>query len=194
VRELGDWTVREAIKAGADVNDHDASPITIAVNLSAIQLGRSDLTESVAAALDFHDLAPSLLAFELTESYLIDQVDSARKTLDELHELGVQLIIDDFGTGYSTFEYLISLPIMAIKIDPSFTRRLAGPRAAAMLRGLATSCAELDMMVVVEGIETAEQLEAARSAGASHAQGFHLGRPVSLDGLGSDLRTGDFAA
>ena len=179
--ELGQWIVNEAVCAAAQINrelDEGKQPISINVNVSALQVGRPDFVESVAMALDAHGLAPHLLTVELTESYLIDQLSDGRQALDGVTDMGVRLAIDDFGTGFSTFEYLITMPVYSVKIDPSFTKRLADPRGKAMLGGLGKACRELDMLVIVEGVETPEQLIAAREAGATHAQGYLLGKPV----------------
>jgi diguanylate cyclase (GGDEF)-like protein len=187
IRELGEWIVTESIRSAAAVNqDRSATdrPISIAVNASAQQVGRPEFVEMVAASLDFHQLDPSLLTIELTESFLIDRVDNARASINELTKMGVRLAVDDFGTGSSTFEYLLTLPVYAVKIDPSFTRRLTEPRGAAMLRGLSSACRELDMQVIAEGVETFEQLNAARRAGVTHAQGYLLGMPVATSNLG----------
>ena len=187
IRDLGEWIVTESIRSAAAVNSErevGTDPISIAVNVSALQVGRPDFFDMVSASLDFHNLAPGNLTIELTESFLIDRVDNARATLDALTGMGVRLAIDDFGTGYSSFEYLLTLPVFAVKIDPSFTRRLTEPRGAAMLRGLSSACRELDMLVIAEGIETFDQLNAARRAGVTHAQGYLLGMPVSTSTLG----------
>ena len=184
IRELGDWIITESIRTAAAVNTEADRPISIAVNVSALQVGRPEFVDMVAASLDFHGLGARSLTIELTESYLVDQMEGARESIDRLTGLGVRLAVDDFGTGYSTFEYLLSLPVYAVKIDPSFTRRLTEPRGAAMLRGLSSACRELDMLVVAEGIETIEQLNAAREAGVTHAQGYLLGMPVSTASLG----------
>ena len=184
IRDLGEWIITESIKTAASVNADADRPISIAVNVSALQVGRPDFVDMVAANLDLHDLAPASLTIELTESYLIDRMEHARESIDALTDFGVRLAIDDFGTGYSSFEYLLTLPVYAVKIDPSFTRRLTQPRGSAMLRGLSRACRELDMLVVAEGIETIEQLQAAREAGVTHAQGYLLGMPVSTSSLG----------
>lgn len=186
IRELGEWIVSEAILSASAVNNDqtDATPISIAVNVSALQVGRPEFVDMVAASLDFHQLDPSLLTLELTESFLIDRVDNARPAIEQLSEMGVRLAVDDFGTGSSTFEYLLSLPVYAVKIDPSFTKRLTEPRGAAMLRGLSSACRELDMQVIVEGVETFDQLHAARDVGVTHAQGYLLGMPLSTANLG----------
>ncbi len=186
IRELGEWIVTESIRSASAVNQGrtNGSPISIAVNVSALQVGRPEFVDMVAASLDFHHLDASLLTLELTESFLIDRVDNARPAIEQLSDMGVRLAVDDFGTGSSTFEYLLSLPVYAVKIDPSFTQRLTEPRGAAMLRGLSSACRELDMQVIVEGIETFDQLNAARRAGVTHAQGYLLGMPVSTTNLG----------
>ena len=184
IRDLGEWVITESIRTAASVNANAERQISIAVNVSALQMGRPDFVDMVSASLDFHELDASSLTIELTESYLIDRMDNARQAIDDLVDLGVRLAIDDFGTGYSTFEYLLRLPVYAVKIDPSFTQKLTESRGSAMLRGLCMACRELDMLVVAEGIETVEQLEAARTAGVTHAQGYLLGMPVSTASLG----------
>lgn len=193
--ELGEWIVNEAVCAAAEINNERAAnekPISINVNVSALQVGRPDFVECVALALDVNNLDPNLLTVELTESYLIDQLSDGRRALDEITDMGVRLAIDDFGTGFSTFEYLITMPVYSVKIDPSFTKRLEDPRARAMLGGLGQACRELDMLVIVEGVETPEQLLAAREAGATHAQGYLLGKPARS--RGTQLRsTGESA-
>ena len=179
--DLGEWIVNEAVCAAAQINSErgaDYPPISINVNVSALQVGRPDFVDGVALALDVNNLDPQNLTIELTESYLIDQLSDGRVALDAITDMGVRLAIDDFGTGFSTFEYLITMPVYSVKIDPSFTRRLSDPRGRAMLGGLTQACRELDMLVIVEGVETPEQLIAARDAGATHAQGYLLGKPV----------------
>ena len=146
IRDLGEWIVTESIKTAASVNADADRPISIAVNVSALQVGRPDFVEMVAATLDFHGLSPTSLTIELTESYLIDRMEHARDSIDALTNFGVRLSIDDFGTGYSSFEYLLTLPVYAVKIDLSFTRRLTEPKGSAMLGGLSRACRELSLI------------------------------------------------
>jgi len=187
IRELGEWIVTESIRSAAAVNQNKEvgdQPISISVNVSTLQVGRPDFEDMVRASLDFHGLAPHLLVIELTETFLIDRVDNARDAIHSLTDIGVRFAIDDFGTGTSTFEYLLTLPLYAVKIDHSFTSRLDTRRGTAMLSGLSAACRELDMMVIAEGVETFDQLNAARNAGVTHAQGYLLGMPVSTSTLG----------
>lgn len=179
--DLGEWIISESVYAASQINnerDEADPPISIHVNVSALQVGRPDFAETIAMSLEACSLAPELLTIELTESYLIDQLSDGRTALDMITDMGVRLAIDDFGTGFSTFEYLITMPVYSVKIDPSFTQKLAHPRSRAMLSGLGQACRELDMHLIVEGVETPEQLLAARDAGATHAQGFLLGSPI----------------
>lgn len=196
IRELGEWILDKAVGSAAAVNAERPvdDPIAICVNLSALQLGRADFVDSVVAALDCHGLPADCLTFELGESHLVDQVEHARASLERLHDLGVRLAIDNFGRGHSSFQHLFSLPVYAVKIDHRFSHRLDEPRAFAMLKGLAAACKELDMAMIIEGVDSAKILEAAVDVGATHAQGFHLGKPVSLDGLVNDQAADDFAA
>ena len=178
IRGLGEWIISHSIESAARSSD-----LRVSVNISAIQLGRRDFARWVSRQIDEFGVGADRLVFELTESYLVDQVDHARSSLYELHDLGITLAVDDFGTGFSTFEYLLSLPVSAVKIDPTFTHKLGEPRAAALLRGLSSACRELGMSVVVEGVESEEQFDAARRTGATHAQGFHLAGPAPIEEL-----------
>lgn len=186
IRGLGEWIISHSIESAAR-----SSNLRVSVNISAIQLGRRDFADWVSRQIEEYAIDPDRLIFELTESYLVDQVDHARKSLYRLYDLGITLAVDDFGTGFSTFEYLLSLPVSAVKIDPTFTHKLHEPRAAALLRGLSSACRELGMSVVVEGVESEEHFEAARRTGATHAQGFHLASPAPIDEL---MPPGELAA
>lgn len=196
ITDLGDWVLEAAISAVSEVNKNRSvdDMVTISINLSMLQLARSDFVGTVLAAMDVYEVGPDELMLELTETHLIDSVDNARGRLIELHKHGLTLAVDDFGTGFSTFDYLLSLPVDVIKIDPQFTKQLLTPRGESMLHGIATGCRELGMLVVVEGIEDESQLDAARRAGATHAQGYYLGRPISMAGLGQDRSADDHAA
>lgn len=184
VRDLSDWIVREALQAAADVNrELEDRDIGIGVNLSATQLGQDGFVDTVLAALDYHQLRPELLVFELTETHLVDRVDNARAAVERLHEAGVTLIVDNFGSSQSSFEYLLSMPMTALKIDRTFTARLSEQRAWAMLAGICAGAKSLGLGVIVEGIEDEKHLRLAERAGATHAQGFHLGLPMSTTEL-----------
>jgi len=118
------------------------------------------------------------LRLEITESLALDESDEVDRVLEEnIRRLGVQLSVDDFGTGYSSFSMLTRIPWSELKIDRSLTAQCEDPKGAAMLRAIITFGAALDIDVIAEGIETAEQLDALRALGCRYGQGYLLGRP-----------------
>jgi diguanylate cyclase (GGDEF)-like protein/PAS domain S-box-containing protein len=158
--------------------------LQLKTNLSPRQLDDPHFTAAVHAVLAETDLPPSALCLEITESTLGQDPLAAAEILSGLRQLGVHLAIDDFGTGYSSLAQLHRLPLNTLKIDRSFTTRLGdsnGPEA--LIASIVAVGHALDLAVVAEGIETADQLDAVRRLGCDHAQGFYLGRPVSIDQL-----------
>lgn len=154
------------------------APLTVSVNLSPRQFRQADLIDSLAETLAWAELPPGCVKLEITESVLMEDADGAERLLRALKGLGVQLSLDDFGTGYSSFNYLHRFPFDILKIDRSFVMRLGQDRRSdtlvASIIGLAHA---LDLQVVAEGVETAEQWDFLASSGCDYAQGFLIGRP-----------------
>ena len=141
---------------------------------------RESFVQEVSDVLGHSNLNPALLQIELTESVMLSGAEKAAETMKGLRALGVSIAIDDFGTGYSCLSYLPKLPFSALKIDRSFVRELESrPETRAMVQSLITLAHNLDMQVIVEGIETPEQLAMIRSFGANAVQGYLLGRPTA---------------
>jgi diguanylate cyclase len=136
--------------------------------------------EEVAEVLRHTGLKPSLLQIELTESVMLSGTEPAAETMRSLRAMGVTIAIDDFGTGYSCFGYLPKLPFNALKIDRAFVKELnARPEMKAMVQSLVTLAHNLNMQVIVEGVETPEQLQMIKALGGNEVQGFLLGRPTA---------------
>jgi diguanylate cyclase (GGDEF)-like protein len=186
--ELGDWVLNQACREAASW----PGGVRVAVNLSSVQFRRTGLVEAVKRALAGSGLSPQRLELEITESVLLQDIEATRATLLELRALGIRISLDDFGTGYSSLAYLHSFPFQKVKIDRSFLRGLGvSPRTLVMLRGVTRLCADLGMAVVVEGIETEEQLAlVSAEVGPDEAQGFLFSRPVPSPQLRKLL--GDF--
>jgi diguanylate cyclase (GGDEF)-like protein/PAS domain S-box-containing protein len=177
---IGTWVLGEAChelvrwrQTGA------ASPMLhIAVNLSARQVARADLAETVRRALDEAGLEPPALLLELTESMLMNADRMTLGQLAELRDLGIRVGIDDFGTGYSSLAYLKRLPVDFIKVDRSFVAGLVEDRSD---REIVTAVVRLGqalgLTVIAEGVEDAAQLAVLRELGCDEAQGYLLGRP-----------------
>lgn len=177
---LGAYIMTRACEEAVKWQARAPSPIQVAVNVSSLQFSRPVFVEEVAEILRLTGLQPALLQIELTESIMLSGPEKAAETMKRLHALGVTLAIDDFGTGYSCLSYLPRLPFDALKIDRSFVNELTTrPEMRAMVRSLVTLSHELKMQVIVEGIETLQQLELIKDLGGNEVQGYLLGRPTA---------------
>ena len=152
----------------------------VSVNLSAHDLGDRTIVSVVADALKQSNLAPERLQLEITESGLMGDLEVAREILTELRSMGLSIAIDDFGTGYSSLSYLDILPLNKVKIDRSFVQNLTkDPKKLKLLRGVVHLARELGLDVVVEGVETEDQLVMIRDNNcADLIQGFIFGTPM----------------
>ncbi|ADJ42204.1 signal transduction protein containing EAL, PAS and GGDEF domain [Amycolatopsis mediterranei S699] len=154
--------------------------LTLKVNLSARQLDDPHLVPAVQDALAATGLPAGALCLEVTESALMRDQEAAAEVLASLRSLGVLLAIDDFGTGYSSLAQLRRLTLDTLKIDRSFITGIAESRdAEAIVTSIIAMAHAVDLTVIAEGVESAEQLELLRALGCDQAQGYHLGRPVS---------------
>ncbi|CCH89177.1 Diguanylate cyclase/phosphodiesterase with PAS/PAC sensor(S) [Modestobacter italicus] len=190
VRELGDWVLNEAIAQAVQwlTAGHTGAPVTMAVNLSARQLGDPRLIDRVAAVLGRHGLPPQLLVLEITETALMHDPDTVLDTLRALKALGVSLAVDDFGTGYSSFTYLKRFPVDELKIDRSF---VAGLGTDTSDSAIVASCINLahaiGLHAVAEGVETSTQRTALLKLGCDLAQGYHWSPGLPAEDLTSWL-------
>ncbi len=171
---LGEWVLRTACAEAANWPDD----IGIAVNVSAIQLTSKNLINAVLGAIASAGLSASRLILEITESVFLENTFANLATLKSVHELGVRFAMDDFGTGYSSLGYLVSFPFSKIKIDRSFIAGLADKtESRAIVRAIADLARNLNMRIVAEGVETAEQREQARMLGCTDIQGYLVSAP-----------------
>jgi diguanylate cyclase (GGDEF)-like protein len=178
---LGAWVIQTACRQTAELAERrpDRAPISVAVNLSPIQLLDRTLVATVAEALHDSGLHPSQLCLEITEGSVIKDFDATMPTLGALRTLGVALALDDFGTGYSSLSYLKELPVTSVKIDRSFVQDLDGDsHNARIVLAIIDLAHALGMSVTAEGAETNAQLETLKAMHSDHAQGYLLGRPV----------------
>ncbi|NOT31090.1 MAG: GGDEF and EAL domain-containing protein [Planctomycetes bacterium] len=172
---LGSWVLEEACRAMRRLHERfpDCAHVSVAVNLSGRQFEDKELVASVAAALERTTLAPNRLELEMTESVVMAPTHHNAERLHSLRDLGIRLLIDDFGTGYSSLSSLQSFPLDSLKIDRTFVSRMefdADKRE--IVRTILSLARTLEMGVVAEGIETAEQLAMLRELGCEHGQGF----------------------
>jgi diguanylate cyclase (GGDEF)-like protein len=171
---IGAWALTEACTTVAAW----PSELKVAVNLSAVQFKREGLLASIQAALQASQIPPQRLELEITESLVLETCETVRRTLDQIHELGVSIALDDFGTGYSSLSYLQSVPFDKIKIDRSFIKNCStDQRSIDIVRGIVGMAKALDMVVVAEGVETAEQRDIVRGCGCDQFQGYLFSQP-----------------
>jgi diguanylate cyclase len=182
IGKLTDFVLEKAVAAAAQINKR--GEFDIAVNLSARLLGDKGFTLRLAALLARHGLDPNRLTLELTETAALAGAGEGFEMIARLRELGVKISIDDYGTGLSTLEYLKKIPANEIKIDQSFVKGIVDNRSDRLMVqstiGLAHS---LDRKVVAEGVEHHDTLDVLIELGCDIAQGYAIGRPMSLESL-----------
>jgi diguanylate cyclase (GGDEF)-like protein len=189
IAEVGAHVLTEACRAAASWRAMGHC-IDIAVNLSAVQLGGAGFTAFVRETLQHTRCRAAALTLEVTESQALSESPVSDRNLHELRALGVGISVDDFGTGYSSLAQLHRLPVTEIKIDRSFTTRLAEDRSATFVAGIIGLGQGLGLRVVAEGVETPDQLEALRAMGCERVQGYLLGAPVEAPAFEELLRAG----
>lgn len=174
IHELGTWVLHQACQDAQRWRSEGLGELTVAVNVSPLQLRRDDLDVVVASALSGSGLAPGALELELTESTLVVDGHDPVEQLQRVSGRGVRIAIDDFGTGYSNLSYLRRFSVHRLKIDRSFVDKLTtNAHDAALVRAIVEMAHCLDLAVVAEGVETADALHRLRELGCESGQGFH---------------------
>jgi diguanylate cyclase (GGDEF)-like protein/PAS domain S-box-containing protein len=176
--DLGRWILRKACMECMTWPEQ----VRVAVNLSPLQFHQRNVLDDIRYALSVSGLPAKRLEIEITESSLMRNTQWTRDALEQLRKEGVSISLDDFGTGYSSLSYLHSFPLHKVKIDRSFLEGIREDKPLTLLRGVARLSADIGMQVVVEGIETNEQLEIVAADGTvTEAQGYLFGRPVAAN-------------
>lgn len=178
---IGTWVMQTACQSAISW----PKDVGVSVNLSAKQFRRDhDLVSIVKSCLQISGLQPERLTLEITESILIDDQAHVIETLDKIRALGVKTALDDFGTGYSSLSYLNQLPLDKIKLDRSFANSITtSERSANLMKGVISIAHALSLDVIVEGIETEEQLRELEAYGIDGIQGYIFARPVDAISL-----------
>jgi diguanylate cyclase (GGDEF)-like protein len=178
---IGIWVLGEAcrqMRRWQELCPAD-EPLTINVNLSGKQFTQPDLLEQIKEVLRETGLDPRSLKLEITESVVMENIETATRMLEQLRALGVELSIDDFGTGYSSLSYLQRFPVGTLKIDRSFVSRMTESEGTAeIVRTVMRLAQNLGMDVVAEGVETERQREQLRALECEFGQGYYFSRPM----------------
>jgi diguanylate cyclase (GGDEF)-like protein/PAS domain S-box-containing protein len=175
---IGEWVLRTACR-DAQVWRQSGNPMRVAVNLSPRQFHQQNLVPMIQLALEQSGLPPALLELEITEGIVMDNVEEAIRTLNQLRDHGIHLAIDDFGTGYSSLQYLRQLPLDTLKIDRAFIKALPqNSQDAAITIATLSMAHALKLKVVAEGVETQAQLDFLQHHQCEQYQGYLFSKPV----------------
>jgi diguanylate cyclase (GGDEF)-like protein/PAS domain S-box-containing protein len=188
---IGNWVLREACRQTQAWVTAGLPMSSIAVNISAVEFGSAGFLDGVFGILAETGLDPTMLELELTESVLMKRVGPTTEVLQSLRERGVRAAVDDFGTGYSSLSYLRRFPVDALKIDQSFVRQIrASGDDATIVAAVISMARSLNLRVVAEGVEEAEELAFLQDLECDEAQGYLFSRAVPAEDFASLLRSG----
>ncbi|WP_337098283.1 EAL domain-containing protein [Paenibacillus sp. YIM B09110] len=185
---IGEWVLREACSQNAKWLAAGHRPLKLSVNISGRQLKQADFIESVKSIVNETRMDPNYLCFEITESTVIDDLDYTISLLRELESIGIQIAMDDFGTGYSSLSMIRKLPLNSLKIDKSFIQELSCDRQDIdIVKAIISISNSLNLRIVAEGVEQAEQYKLLQELGCHYMQGFYISQPLPADQLESFL-------
>lgn len=177
IDELGEWTLRTACRQIGEWNAARNAQLRLSLNVSIVQLRHKRAAHRLLSVLKMLGFPPSLLTLEINETGMLHEAEQAIEPIRELAEAGVQIAIDDFGSGFSSFSYLQQFPVRTLKIDRSLIGKLSGEKESAIVSSILHLADKLQLSVIVEGVETAEQRSALPSLGCRYMQGYYFGMP-----------------
>jgi EAL domain-containing protein (putative c-di-GMP-specific phosphodiesterase class I) len=188
---IGRWVLREACMQAKRWQDAGLAPVSVAVNISALEFREKNFFEGVRAILNETGLEANCLQLEITESVLMSDAESSAAILQELKNMGVQLAVDDFGTGYSSLSYLKRFPIDVLKIDQSFVEGIGSGTDNGIIVGAVIGMGNsLKLRVVAEGVENDTQLTFLKARHCEEGQGYLFSRPIVAEQFTALLATG----
>ena len=192
---IGQWALRQACQQARAWQDAGVRAIPVAVNVSSVEFRREEFINNVWTILKDTRLEPRYLELELTESVLMQHVESTACTLKAIKDMGATLAVDDFGTGYSSLSYLSRFPIDALKLDRSFVHEITSDTGDAIIVSAVINMGKnLKQRVIAEGVETVDQLAFLKTHGCDEGQGNYFSRPMVAQQFAKILETGISAA
>ncbi len=193
IKELGQWVLEQACRRTQQWNLQYAADneFSIAVNLSSIQIAEPDINSKIEAVLQKTQMTQTKLHLEITETALLGRKDEARIIIEKFRDSGISLSIDDFGKGYCSLTYLQAFDFDVLKIDKDFIQDMGHDgKGLQLVRTLMLLAHNLNMKVVAEGVETAEQLEQLKTMNCPFIQGYYYSRPLPAEGIEALLEAG----
>lgn len=187
--QIGEWVIKQACLQAKAWHHMGLGHIRVAVNLSTVQLRQKNFSERIMEIVEHAELSPKHLELEITETVIMDNLETAVGTLGRIHDNGFWISLDDFGTGYSSLNYLKHLPLDTLKIDRSFLRDiLTDSYDKTIVKTIIAMAHSMDLKVTAEGVETQEQLALLREYSCDEMQGYLFSRPISATDVTELLR------
>ncbi len=182
IDNLGFWMVHTVCAQLNEWRDNGFEmPGRVAINVSALQLAKNDFVGELLSIVSSHNIAPSKIELELTETGLLTDVNACISKLIDLQKAGFTVALDDFGTGYSSLSYLKDLPLDVLKIDRSFVKNLGSNKTAELARSIIAIGKHMSMLIVAEGVEEVSQVNILKEMGCTIFQGYYFSRPIDAD-------------
>ncbi|KZN51127.1 EAL domain-containing protein [Pseudoalteromonas luteoviolacea] len=175
--DIGQWVLEQACKLQQKLTERNLD-LSVAVNVSVPQFKVSNYAEQVKETIVSHNVDPSKIELEVTESVVMDEITTVIETLGELQSFGVEVAIDDFGTGFSSLSYLQQLPLARLKIDRAFVKGIPDTDSGAIAELVISLGRHLGLKTIAEGVETQEQAQLLKDLGCDEVQGFLLAKPM----------------
>jgi EAL domain-containing protein (putative c-di-GMP-specific phosphodiesterase class I) len=185
IGRIGEWVATEACRQQEEWRREGLPPVTIAINVSPLQFRQRGFVQRLHDIIEGFGTDPAWMQIEVTESTVMDNVEDAIETLNDIKSMGIKIALDDFGTGYSSLSHLSNLPLDKLKVDQSFVRRIGHDRASrAITEAIIALGRSLDLEVVGEGIDSEDALSYLQQQGCDQAQGFFISRPLPAEEFG----------
>ena len=190
IQGIGEWVLEKSCEQLKSWHKLGLDSIRIAVNLSARQFNQANLGEWLTDLFERHQIDPSQIELELTESTLVDDIPRSIEQLNQLKYVGIKVAMDDFGTGYSSLSYLQQFPFDILKIDQCFIQKInQNPKNAAIAQAIITMAHQLNLRVVAEGVETTEELTFVHENNCDEIQGYFFSKPITSEEFTQLLQT-----
>jgi len=190
IQGIGEWVLEKSCEQLKSWHKLGLDSIRIAVNLSARQFNQANLGQWLTDLFQRHQIDPSQIELELTESTLVDDIPHSIEQLNQLKSVGIKVAMDDFGTGYSSLSYLQQFPFDILKIDQCFIRKIdQNPKNAAIAQAIITMAHQLNLRVVAEGVETLEELTFVNENNCDEIQGYFFSEPITSQEFTQLLQT-----
>ena len=179
ITKLSQWVLNESCKQSVKWLNAGYKFKSISINISSVDLQQPDFLENIKDILKNTSINPNIVELEITETVLMQSLDSSINILKKLMDMGIRIALDDFGTGYSSLSYLRKIPISTLKIDKSFIDNItSNKKEESIINNIIQMAHSMDLKVVAEGVETKEQLSILKERNCDYIQGYYFSKPL----------------